>query len=300
MTYFDKLHIIVQKLRSLKFSIRTIADIVQVGKSTVHRWLHQVVKPLKSKYSKFTKIINTAITTCLNNPFKPLKYIVNLVSKTQKISKTSLWRILRSNKMVYKKVSLVGGNPENVTLRRREFSEIVKNKDPNEIICLDETSYYEKPIMKYGWTEKGKKIFSPMIKDCNRRKTLTLAVSCDGIVYYESFQGSQNSNLFRNFITNLVESLPKNRFKYLLMDNVAFHKTKEVKELLEINNITPLYTSPYSPEWNPTEFVFSRLKQNWRRGQSMFECINSIKTDREYFTKLYNYVFTRIKKNMYA
>jgi transposase len=191
MTYFNKLHIIVHKLRSLKFTIRAIADIIQVGKSTVHRWLHQVIKTSKSKYSKFTKIINTAITTCLNNPFKPLKYIVNLVSKTQKISKTSLWRILRSNKIVYKKVSLVGGNPENVNQRRRDFSEIMKNKDPTEIICLDETSYYDKPIMKYGWTERGKKIFSPMVKDCNRRKTLTLAVSCGSIVCYETFQGSQ-------------------------------------------------------------------------------------------------------------
>jgi transposase len=83
------------------------------------------------------------------------------------------------------------------------------------------------------------------------------------------------------------------------MDNVAFHKTKEIKALLEINNITPLYTSPYSPEWNPTEFVFSRLKRKWRNGQSMIESINSIKSDREYFTKLYNYVFARIKINVY-
>ena len=48
------------------------------------------------------------------------------------------------------------------------------------------------------------------------------------------------------------------------MDNVAFHKTKMVRKAMEEKGFTPVYTSPYSPEWNPTEMFFSYLKRKLR------------------------------------
>jgi len=51
------------------------------------------------------------------------------------------------------------------------------------------------------------------------------------------------------------------------MDNLAAHKVKGVQEALEEVGATPLYPPPYSPEFNPIELAFSKIK-TFLRAQS--------------------------------
>ena len=44
------------------------------------------------------------------------------------------------------------------------------------------------------------------------------------------------------------------------MDNVSFHKSKRIKDLIEGSNNKILFIPPYSPDFNPIEEVFSELK----------------------------------------
>ena len=44
------------------------------------------------------------------------------------------------------------------------------------------------------------------------------------------------------------------------MDNVSFHKSKRIKELIEGSNNKILFIPPYSPDFNPIEEVFSEMK----------------------------------------
>lgn len=62
---------------------------------------------------------------------------------------------------------------------------------------------------------------------------------------------------------SLLPSLPSET-KAVLMDNIRFHHSKEVLELLRINGIRPLFIPPYSPRCNPIEEVFSLLKRKFR------------------------------------
>jgi transposase len=51
----------------------------------------------------------------------------------------------------------------------------------------------------------------------------------------------------------------------LVADNVAFHKSRVVLEFLESNNIRCIFLSPYSPQLNPIEEVFSLIKSRYKR-----------------------------------
>lgn len=53
--------------------------------------------------------------------------------------------------------------------------------------------------------------------------------------------------------------------KVLLMDNVAFHKNKDLLNELEKRRITCLYIPPYSPRCNPIEEFFSVMKRRFQR-----------------------------------
>lgn len=52
----------------------------------------------------------------------------------------------------------------------------------------------------------------------------------------------------------------------LIMDNVSFHKTDEVKELITLSGFEYMFLPPYSPFLNPIENMFSKWKEHVRRG----------------------------------
>jgi transposase len=93
--------------------------------------------------------------------------------------------------------------------------------------------------------------------------TLLLAVSSSRVVGYQVLQGSANSQTYASFVSQLQMD-HSYQHTHLLMDNVAFHKSKVVKDALAARNLTALYSPPYSPEYNPVEMAFSVFKAHMR------------------------------------
>jgi transposase len=87
-----------------------------------------------------------------------------------------------------------------------------------------------------------------------------MAISKDKIVGYKLSTKHGNAKDFTEFIKSLNVS-----HTTLLMDNVAFHKTKLLKDYVHSTNNTILYTPPYSPQYNPIELAFSKIKSTYRK-----------------------------------
>jgi transposase len=66
-----------------------------------------------------------------------------------------------------------------------------------------------------------------------------------------------NSISFADF---LARSLIGYSGYHIILDNVSFHKSKLVLDVLQKMGVTPLYIDPYTPEQNPIEEVFSTIK----------------------------------------
>jgi transposase len=88
-----------------------------------------------------------------------------------------------------------------------------------------------------------------------------MAVSKQGIVGYELLDHNCRKADFVTFVSNL-EVTPGTT---MLMDNVAFHHSREVKEIAAAKSLRVLYTPPYSPRTNAIENVFGMLKPEYRR-----------------------------------
>ena len=71
--------------------------------------------------------------------------------------------------------------------------------------------------------------------------------------------GSCNRNVFKVFIEQIL--LP-NLWEgaCLVMDNLSTHKVKEIKDIIEQAGVKIVYLSPYSPEFNPIENCWSKIK----------------------------------------
>ena len=94
-----------------------------------------------------------------------------------------------------------------------------------------------------------------------------------GIIPHTMFvRGSVNRSVFQVFIHELVKSLDRNNYQYtIVMDNVSFHRTKEVRDLIRDYNISLLFTAHWSCELNYTEYLFSIWKSRIRVPQEVTE-----------------------------
>ncbi|CFW92815.1 Fragment of IS630 Family transposase [endosymbiont DhMRE of Dentiscutata heterogama] len=80
-----------------------------------------------------------------------------------------------------------------------------------------------------------------------------------GIIHWELVKDTVNAEVFANFLNNI--KLPNEEKYYLLLDNIRFHKSAKVKELLTSKNIEPRYIVASNPYLNPVEEVFNVIKQ---------------------------------------
>ena len=239
-----------------------------ISKSTLYNWINLYDKQLlyvsnnRSTYkSKISPPIHKYIITYVTKKvsFKNLRrYIRNIFNVF--VSKSSIYRILAINNITNKKISnkIIPKKFNNSKIINK-FKTHIKTINSDNIVSIDESSFDEHLIPFSGWSKKGhtiKKIFNTSNK---KRITLTLAVTKNKIIDYDMTNGSSNSHKFKTFLADKV--LPKINNSFLLMDNVKFHHSQIVKDLVANTTNKIIYNIPYNPETNPIEFVFSSIKK---------------------------------------
>jgi transposase len=259
----------------LSKSFREVAHLMDVGKSSVHRWVrqHPATRPNRPSARKVTTVVTEAIRKHLaTNPFLTASQLVQHVMADCNVvlSKHTIPSCLRRIKYSRKRTYTRAPDTTNIAERRREFQNIVLNDPcnpgsripPEDVISVDESGFYLHMKPGYGYAPRGKRIAVPLHRNRMSRVTLILAVSTSGIQHWVVLAGSANSTSFARFVNDLA-TLPHHR--YLLMDNVAFHASKITRDALVARRLMPLFNAPYTPEWNPVEYVFAKVKAIYRR-----------------------------------
>jgi len=83
-----------------------------------------------------------------------------------------------------------------------------------------------------------------------------------GLVHAKVFKGSNDTNVFFEFIHEMVKKIKGEAVVY--MDNYTVHHAKKVKEIFNVR-IVQKFFPPYSCALNPIERLWNLLKQKWRR-----------------------------------
>ena len=182
----------------------------------------------------------------------------------KKISKPSICRILKSNNISRKRcnIRVVCKDINKIEEIRKDFSKDVHYEDFIEYEFIDETSFCIDDIVNYGYSKKGKEILKITKHSRNKeRLTLLSSISKDS-VKCKLIKGSVNSDIYLDFISSIKDYL---KDRNLVQDNARIHHSKKVKEYAKNNNINMVYNPPYSPEFNPIELIFNKLKKEYRK-----------------------------------
>jgi len=114
-------------------------------------------------------------------------------------------------------------------------------------------------VRLYGWAERGERLVGAVPHGHWNTSTFIAGLRQDGLVAPCVFNGAVNGELFLAYVEQvLVPTLINGDI--VIMDNLGSHKVAGVRQAIEAAGARLLYLPPYSPDLNPIELAFAKLK----------------------------------------
>jgi transposase len=145
-------------------------------------------------------------------------------------------------------------------IKREAFIKALKAIPEEDRCFLDETGSCLNMTRAVARAPKNQKAISERPTSQGKHFTTLGIMSQDSMMFNHTFEGFLKKEKFVELLKSDIIGLFKNTSKYLILDNASVHKCKEVIELLEEHKINYLFLPPYSPEFNPIELAWSKLK----------------------------------------
>ena len=131
--------------------------------------------------------------------------------------------------------------------------------DPTRIVFIDETAANTKMARLYGRAARGERCRAPVPHGHWKTTTFTAGLRHDRIDAPMVLDGPMNGDAFLAHVEQaLVPELRPGDI--VIMDNLPAHKVHGVRQAIETAGASLRYLPPYSPDFNPIEMAFAKLK----------------------------------------
>jgi transposase len=149
--------------------------------------------------------------------------------------------------------------------RKRTFWQKHQHKiDPRRLIFVDETWAKTNMTRLRGWSAKGQRLVAKVPYGHWKTLTFIAGLRCDGLCAPLVFDGPINSASFLAWVVQcLVPTLLPGDI--VVLDNLSSHKAEAVRHAIRAVGARLLFLPPYSPDLNPIEQAFAKLKTLLRK-----------------------------------
>ena len=166
-----------------------------------------------------------------------------------------------------------------VVQAREEWKEFQGDVCWERLVFLDESSAKTNMIQYYGRAPRGERCFDSA--PCGHWNTTTMlsSIRLDGNTECVVFRGALNRDLFESYVEHvLAPSLRPGDI--VIMDNLRAHQSSEVIEFIHARQAEVRFLPSYSPDLNPIEKMWSKVKQllrvlKARTEDALFEAIGT-------------------------
>lgn len=155
-------------------------------------------------------------------------------------------------------------NREDVRQKRREWKSFQETVDPSKLVFLDESGINTGMTRLYGRALKSERVIDAVPDVRFHRTTILSSVRMDGTIVPCVFDNALNGVLFKEYIRKfLVPTLKPG--DTVVMDNLSSHKVSGVVSMIEAVGAHVRFLPPYSPDFNPIELMWSKIKAILRK-----------------------------------
>ena len=189
------------------------------------------------------------------------------------VSKSLVLNVVHSLGYTFKRVKkrCVPGNAGAHAVNTERFLEQYRlhQRQRTLMVSVDESGFDHRARPFYGFAPRGKAAVV-QYKACGDRKryNLLMAVSNAGRRAHQIHAGTVNAKVFAGFVSDM----PFPPGSVLLLDNAAIHKSPIVREAIGAKGFVPLFLPAYSPQFQPIELVFGRLKLAYYKQRLQQNC----------------------------
>ena len=156
---------------------------------------------------------------------------------------------------------------ERVQTLRRAFRGTVQDLDVNCLKFVDEAGVNLAMPRRFGRATPGQRVIDSVPKIYGANQTMLAALSLDGLDAPWVVDGAVNGAIFHCWVSEvLCPTLQPGDI--VLWDNLSAHKSSGVEELLAARGARRIRLSPYSPDFNPIEQCWSKIKPFLRRAKA--------------------------------
>lgn len=138
--------------------------------------------------------------------------------------------------------------------------------DPTKLVFIDETWAKTNMTRTHGWHARGQPLHAKAPFGHWHTMTFIAALRHDRIDAPFVLDGAINGDYFLAYVTHVLVPVLK-RGDVVVMDNLGSHKSKAVRQAIRGAGARLIFLPPYSPDLNPIEQVFSKLKRLLRKAE---------------------------------
>jgi transposase len=136
--------------------------------------------------------------------------------------------------------------------------------EPERLIFVDECGTHTSLGPIYGYAPRGERVRLSVPRKRGKNTTLLSSMSVEGMGPSLAVEGATTARVFETYVEKvLVPSLKEGQV--VMMDNLGAHRPKRIRELIEQRGCELLYLPAYSPDYNPIEEAFSKIKNLLRK-----------------------------------
>lgn len=156
---------------------------------------------------------------------------------------------------------------EDVALARRTWRsgrQPRMRQEPHRLVFVDETGTTTKMTRLRGRARRGQRYRARAPFGHWGTQTFAAALRCDGLTAPWIIDRPMNRQIFETWVeTQLAPTLEPG--DVVILDNLSSHKSEKAKAILRQRGAWFLFLPPYSPDFNPIEMAFAKLKAHLRR-----------------------------------
>ena len=157
--------------------------------------------------------------------------------------------------------TLLSVNVPDVRDKRKSWTENLPNYTKEKLVFLDESGVNTNMTRIYGRALGGTRSVDKVPLNTSTNTTILSSIRINGETSYTIYSGGTTGDKFVKYLKNtLIPTLHDGDI--IVMDNMRSHHVKEVSKTINDSdkNLTLLYLPPYSPDFNPIEMMWSKIK----------------------------------------
>jgi transposase len=136
--------------------------------------------------------------------------------------------------------------------------------EPERLVFVDECGTHTSLAPIYGYAPRGERLRLSVPRNRGKNTTLLSSMSLEGMGPSLTVEGATTAVVFEAYVEQvLAPNLEEGQV--VVMDNLGAHRPKRIRELIEQRGCELVYLPPYSPDYNPIEEAFAKIKNLLRK-----------------------------------